>query len=557
MDNNEHKTTPYRRRLAELKRESDQWLPLWRDLNEFILPWSGRFLFSDEDVKAIRRGEHVYDSSVYNAIQTAASGLHGGLTSPSRPWFEITHQDRKLMENSAVKDWIYDLQMNERRVLSQSNFYAKIQALYYEALAYGQAAMLIEKDWETTVRVRALTCGEYHLANGADLRVNTVYRKFAMTADQMRQEFDERRLSRKIRDALEGNRLDEVFYVIQAIQPWGMFDGKKHPEWKYESVYFEEAADDRNDILDRRGYRSQPFVAVRWNAIGDNVYGFGPGEMALADVRQLQTMQRAYVNAVNWIADPAWLVSETMKDRLARGEIRPGAIVPASATEGKDLFRPLVPGNFDFNNIRAKIEEVQDRIRSAFYNPLFLMVASREREMTATEVQQLVEEKATVLGPVLEAFQSEIFDPILERVYDIMENEFHIVPPPPEELRGGELKIEYVSLLAQAQRQAGLSNLNHFLAVVGQVLAIAPQSAAKVNFDEAIDTLYSAVPVNPSIIRSDEEVAAIREQEAQQMAQQQQAESIPAMAGAAKDLSEAQPAPDNLAGMLAGMQETA
>jgi hypothetical protein len=275
--------------------------------------------------------------------------------------------------------------------------------------------------------------------------------------------------------------------------------------------------------------------------------------MCLADVRQLQTMQRAYVNAVNWIADPAWLVGDTMKDRMARGEIRPGAIVGASMSEGKDLFRPLIPGNFDFNNIRVKIQEVQDRIRAAFYNPLFLMVASREREMTATEVQQLVEEKATVLGPVLESFQSEIFDVILERVYDIMENEFHVVPPPPEELRGGELKIEYVSLLAQAQRQAGLSNLNHFLGVIGQVAAFAPQAAEKVDFDEVVDTLYSVVPVNPSIIRSDEEVAAMRAQQAQQAAAQQQAESIPAMAGAAKDLSEAQPAPDNLAGMLAGM----
>lgn len=545
---------PYRRRLAALQREAEPNMPQWRDLNEYILPWSGRFLFSDRDLPGIRRGQYVYNSVTYNAIQTAASGLHGGLTSPSRPWFELTHPDKDMMEISAVKSWIYNLQENERRILSQSNFYAKIQSLYYEALAYGRAVMLIEADPKSVVRVRALTCGEYWLAQGADLRVNTVYRKFSMTAAQMRDTFEEAKLSAPVQDALRNNRLDDVFYVIQAIQPWGSFDGKHHPHWMFESVYFEETANDQTSVLARRGYRTQPFVAVRWNTIGDDVYGFGPGDMCLADVRQLQTTERAYVNAVNWAADPAWLVSDSVKDRLARGEIRPGAIVAASAAEGKDLFRPLIANVFDFNNTRAKIDELQERIRMAFYNPLFLMVQSRQREMTATEIQQLVEEKATILGPVLESFQSEIFDPILERVYDIMEHEFHIVPPPPEELQGSELKIEYVSLLAQAQKQAGLSNLSHFLSIATQVGQVIPDALLKINGDEIIDSLYAANPINPNIIRSDEEVAAMRQQQAQQAAQQQQMQAIPAMAGAAKDLSEAQPAPDNLAGMLAGMQ---
>lgn len=547
------------RRFQELKRETEVWKPSWRELNEFILPWSGRFLQSDTDIPDIRRGEYVHNSTVFHAVKTAASGLHGGLTSPSRPWFEIVHPDKDLMEQAEVKNWVYDLQMNERTILSKSNFYAEIQRLYYEALTYGTGAMLMERDTGedgTIVRFRTLTCGEYYIAHGAKLRVNTLYRRFAMTALQMREEYGEGNLSIAVKDALRQRNYSAVFYIIQAIQPYGTFTGKTHPEWKFESVHFEEGCGDPDGdkLLRESGYRAQPFVVVRWDTIGDDVYGYGPGHMCLSDVRQLQTQERAYINAVNWIADPAWLVSDSMRDGLSRGDIKPGAILTASASEAQHLFRPLMQPSFDFNNIRLKIQDVEGRINSMFYNDLFTMVANRQREMTATEVQQLVEEKATVLGPVFETFLSEIFDPILERVYDLMQNDFAIVPPAPDAIANSDLKIEYVSILAQAQKQAGLSNLNHFLAIAGQVVAQFPDSIIKINSDEVIDTLATISPVNPSIVRSDDEVAAIRRQAQEQAQQAQLMENVPGLAGAAKDLSETQPGPDNGLGMLMGVE---
>ncbi len=501
---------PYRRRWHELDRLAEPWKPLWREVNEYVLPWSGRFLHSHRDRREVRRGQNVHNSVTYNAIHTAASGLHGGLTSPSRPWFELTHPDEEMMESTAVRTWIHLVQNSQRQVLAQSNFYAAVQDLYYEALAYGQGVTLIEKDPDGgVVRFRSLTCGEYRLANGADLRVNAVYRRLVMTAIQMKDAFGEGLLPEPVSRALADSRLDTAFHLVQAIQPWGLFDATASDEWAYESVYFlEDGGDDA--VIIRRGYRTKPFVAVRWGTIGDDVYGYSPGQMALADIRQLQTQERAYVNAVNWISDPAWLVSDSMKDRLARGEIRPGAIVGANPQEGEHLFRPLMRPNFDFANIRLKIQDVEERIRSTFYNPLFLMVQTRRSQMTATEVMQLVEEKASVLGPVLERFQAELFDPILERVFNIMDEDFALVPPPPREIAGGGLKIDYTSLLAQAQKQAGLSGMTHFLTVAGEITGRFPTAALKINPDEAIDQLAYIDNVPPKVVRSDDEVAKLR-----------------------------------------------
>ncbi|MCC8166619.1 MAG: head-tail connector protein, partial [Planctomycetes bacterium] len=211
---------PYRRRWHELDRLAEAWKPLWREVNEYVLPWSGRFLHSHRDRREVRRGQNVHNSVTYNAIHTAASGLHGGLTSPSRPWFELTHPDEEMMESTAVLTWIHLVQNSQRQVLAQSNFYAAVQDLYYEALAYGQGVTLIEKDPDGgVVRFRSLTCGEYRLANGADLRVNAVYRRLVMTAIQMKEAFGAGILSDPVARALADGRLDTAFHLVQAIQP--------------------------------------------------------------------------------------------------------------------------------------------------------------------------------------------------------------------------------------------------------------------------------------------------------------------------------------------------
>ncbi len=542
----------YKRRWHELDRLADPWKAMWSEVNEYVLPWSGRFLHSHQDMAEVRRGQNVHNSVTYNAIHTAASGLHGGLTSPSRPWFELSHPDEEKMEITEVRAWIHLVQNSQRQVLAQSNFYSAVQDLYYEALAYGQGVTLMERDpGAGIVRFRTLTCGEYRLANGPDLRVNTVYRRLTMTAPQMRDAFGQNALPETVTLALAEKRLDQSFPIIQAIQPWGFFDAAPSSRWQYESVYFLERGDDPL-VLVRRGYRAKPFVAVRWGVIGDDVYGYSPGQMALADIRQLQTQERAYVNAVNWIADPAWLVSDSMKDRLARGEIRPGAIVGANPQEAQHLFRPLMRPAFDFANIRLKIQDVENRIQSTFYNPLFLMVHTRGSQMTATEVMQLVEEKASVLGPVLERFQAELFDPILERVFNIMAEDFGMIPPPPIDLAGEALRIDYTSMLAQAQKQAGLSGMTHFLAMAGEITARFPDASLKINPDEAIDQLAYIDNVPPKVVRSDDEVAKMRQ--ARQAAQQRQEEmeTTERMVSVAHELTSAKVGEQSLADTVLG-----
>ncbi|MCD8352195.1 MAG: portal protein [Planctomycetaceae bacterium] len=549
----------YRRRYAELQPDADHLKPLWRELNEFLHPWSGRYLFSESKaMENIRRGERIHNSVSFEVLRTAAAGLHGGLTSPARPWFEVSHPDEKLMENREVKGWMHHVQTTMRSVLQKSNFYPIIHHLYYEALTYGQGVAIIDPHPYKGVQCRLLTCGEYVMANGADLDVNTLYRRLSMTAAQLREQFGAKNsgFSRTVEDALRQGRLSDSFEVVHAMQPVGMFGEPMHPIFKYESVYYlDQCGDpDNQPILGWYGHRSKPFVAVRWDTISDSAYGFSPGMMALADVRQLQTQELNECDGIEKEINPPMIAPSSMKPLINGGKLKPGQWVyePTTGTANGGI-RPAYQVRLDLQKSRLKIQDVTSRIRSTFFDDLFRAFLFNQKQMTATEAAQRMEEKAMILGPVLERFQAELFDAILDRVFCILFYEFEAIEPPPQIIQGDNLKIEYVGLLAQAQHQIGLTGTMNFIQSVIPIIQV-PQwqgAAIKVNAKEIIDQLASANNLVPEATLTDEECDEI---EAAQAKAQQEAAAMEQMKGMADVAKTAADTPLDNGSLLTGAE---
>lgn len=535
---------PYMRRWGELERQAQPYIPIWRILNEFLHPWSGRYLWGDKERESILRGYKIINGVVGDAARTCSSGLHGGLTSPSKPWFEVTHPDSEMMEIGAVKQWMHADQEIMRDVLRRSNFYSVMPNIYHEAVIYGPAAAIIDKDNETGIRLRHLTIGEFYLAQGEDLRVNTLYRRVEMSAAQMREKFgqDNPGYSESVRDAINDGNLDEAaFTIIHAIQPAGMFGGKVRAGFPYESVYFmrdSESADEERDVLLRQVHRSCPFVAVRWSAVSDDVYGFSPGMMALADDRMLQTMERDYINAVEMTINPALSGPAEMEWKIKNRMLGPGEYVPHNDATAGPVIRPIYQINYDFNNTRVKVQDTVQQIQNKFYNNLFLSILFNTKQMTATEIAQRLEEKAMVLGPVLERFQAELFDPILDRVFSILFYELRIIPPPPAEIANNNLRIDYIGSLAQSVKLQGITNITNTLPILRELLAIDPTAAKKLNIRELIDHVCLTAGFVPKAIRTDEECAELDAQEAEAQQQAAAAQQASLMADAAKKASE-------------------
>jgi hypothetical protein len=101
-----------------------------------------------------------------------------------------------------------------------------------------------------------------------------------------------------------------------------------------------------------------------------------------------------------------------------------------------------------------------------------------------------------------------------------------------------ELRVEYISLLAQAQQAVAASALERTLGFVGNLAGIYPQAADVINPDEAVRQYAEILGNSPDLVNDSASVAAKREAEAEAAQAQMVAQSVPAAAGAAKVLSE-------------------
>jgi hypothetical protein len=257
---------------------------------------------------------------------------------------------------------------------------------------------------------------------------------------------------------------------------------------------------------------------------------------ALGDIKQLQHEQLRKAQAIDFKTKPPLQVPTSMKNRDV--ETLPGGISFVDMNSPSGGIKTAFEVNLDLSHLLADIGDVRERIRGSFYADLFLMLANQNNSnMTATEVAERHEEKLLMLGPVLERLQNELLDPLIEITFDQM-MEAGIVPPPPQVLQGVNLNVEYVSMLAQAQRAVGTNSIDRFMGTLGQVAQYKPEVLDKVNTDIWADQYADLLGVDPEILVQAEQVAAIRKQRAQAQRQANQMEQLNQASTAAKNLGQ-------------------
>lgn len=165
-------------------------------------------------------------------------------------------------------------------------------------------------------------------------------------------------------------------------------------------------------------------------------------------------------------------------------------------------------------------------------------------QMTATEVAERHEEKLLMLGPVLERMHNEILDPMIEATFARMV-EAGIVPPPPQELQGMDLNVEFVSMLAQAQRAIATNSVDRFVGNLGAVAGFKPDVLDKFDADRWADAYADMLGIDPELIVSGDKVALIRQARAEAAQQQAMAEQMAQGAKTARDLAAADTSGEN------------
>lgn len=523
-----------KKRFDELKHERTKYEAKWKEINDFIYPECLAFP-EDHDKEVDSEDDAILNSLPTTAHRVLASGMQAGLTSPSRPWFRLDLPDQSLAEYPSVKEWLKRTEDIMYLIFAKSNFYDATANMYYQLSGPGNGAFSIFDDFNAVIRCKSYSAGSYWLENDASGRVGSFARSWRMTTGQMVEEFGIDRVSHQVRNDYQAGRRYGYNTVYQMIE---RNDGviKNAVGWRgkpYVSLWWEEASN-QDEFLRMGGFEEFPVMCPRWAKSAERVYSRSPSWLALPDARMLMHFEESEALAYDRIIDPPLIAPSSAENKL---DLMPGGISYYDETVGTKGIRNAYENmSIPIQALDAKIAVIQERIKNIYFNDLFLMISMSERSgVTAREIAAKESEKLIMLGPVLESAKSEFLDPCIDRVFGIALRH-GLIPPPPEELAGIPLQVDYISILAQAQKLVGLSAMQDLLGYIKGSAEL--EQVPKFNADQYIDEVSHMLGIPPGVIRSDDEVQAIRQAQQQAMAQREALSQAEQAAGAARTAAE-------------------
>lgn len=489
-----------------------------QEIADYVIP--RKAVIQSPPVSGAELTEHVWDSTAIRANELLAARIQGALTSPSVRWFSLKTRDEQINKLYAVRTWLNRAEEELYLALRQSNFSAEMGEVYIDLGAFGIGAMLmepVERQGTFGFMFHAMAPGYYVIAENHQGEVDTVFRKLTMTVRQCALQFGKAALPENWRERLTQAPDGEVD-VIHAIAPRHVDnpDRKDSRHWPWMSVYLALA---EKHILEEGGYQEFPCIVARWAKTSGEVYGRGPGHTALPDIRTLNKAIELTLQAAGKALNPPGLVSHDAV--IAELDLRPAA---QNTVEGdpRMAWVPLESGaKFDVSKILT--EEWRMSIRNTFYwDNLQLQT---ERVMTATEVQRRLELMQQFLAPTLARLESEALSPLINRVFNMMLRHSQF-PPPPQELSGVNLDIEYEGPLARSQKATRLAGFEEYLRIMAPVAQLNPGIMDNLDFDAVARDLADVAGLPADYLRDEDARDALR----QQRAAKQEAQEKMAMA---------------------------
>lgn len=507
---------------AQMKAEKQFYESVFQDIIDYVVTHHPNITGATTPGK--ERGKLQYDGTPRSALNIATSGIHGLMVSPNIRWFRLRLSDEDLNKRSDVRTWLQDTEERMYGAFARSNFYAEMKSYIRDGLSVGTANMFIyESVGDGAVYFRTVPIGEYKIAENANKVVDRVHRDFKMTLKQIVETFGEDRLPERMKSALRdgsSRRMLEKFTIKHAVFPRKKYDPNKldalNKPWV--SVYL--AIGDSTmgtggqvDVLSKGGYDEFPYAIWRFDKETDEIYGRSPAWHVLPEIKGIHLLEKDLMKAAELAVNPPMNVHVNMRKNFKR---IPGGINYFKNPEEKaDAMHTGInyPVGLEESNRKRQI------INEAYFVDFFLLIASREGTMTATEVLELQGEKISILAPAITSLSSEALDKIIDRMFSIELNAGRLSPPP-DVLRGQSIDIDYIGPLAQAQRRAfETQGIMRSFEMARPIFEFMPQTLQNINWDKTVKEILRSGGFPEGDLRTDDEVESIRQAQAKREAE--------------------------------------
>lgn len=461
--------------------------------------------------------EKVFDSTAPLALDKFAAAIESMLTPRTSRWHELAIRDwrdgrgRAAALPDSVRTWLG--QVNETlfsaRYAVGANFAAQAHETYVGLGAFGNGTLFVDEAEGGGLRYRSIPFSETWFAENFQGQVDTVHRRFELTARQWLQKFGPE-TPESIRRAAESEP-HRKFELVHCVAPredaeWTRKDwrGMAFASWY---VSFE-----GRKLLKEQGYRTLRYAVARYVTAPREVYGRGPAMTVLADIRTVNEQQKTLLRTGQMIAEPPLLLSDEgglMAFNLQPRSVNRGAL----SQDGRELVKPLSVGA-NMPITLEMISQTRESINQAFLVTLFQILVETP-QMTATEAMLRAQEKGALLAPVMGRLQSELLGPLVQAELDILAGAGVLPDMPPEldELEHVVADIDYTSPLARAQKSdegVAILRLLEDAAAVGQ---FDPSAVKMIKGPETLRRLAEIRGAPAGLLRSPEDMAALAQQD--------------------------------------------
>ena len=497
------------KRFGSLKTYRSNWESHWQEIGDFVAPNKGNI--TKKRTHGDKNTERIFDGTAQFAAELMASSMHGMLTNSGTPWFSLRYTDEEFETDDTSKEWLEAATDTMYVEIGRSNFHEAINELYFDLVTFGTAVMFVDTDKEGTLRFSTRHISECYVSEDEFGRVDTVFREFKMPARAAVAQFGEENITERLLKKSQNDPY-EMVELLHVVMPrydrdTVKIDAKNKP---VASIYLDPGD---KKIISESGFDEFPYMVPRFRkASYENGYGRSPAMTALADIKMLNEMSKAVIQAAQLQIHPPLLVPDD-------GFILPVRTVPGGLNFYRSGTRDRIePLNIGANNPLGEnqLEQRRTAIRAAFY--VDQLVTGNRPGMTATEVIQKSTEKMRILAPLTGRLQSELLRPLIDRIFNLISKKKGFAPAP-EAMAGNEIDIEYVSPLAKAQRQGDIQASLELFQFLAPLMQVDPNVVDFLDVDGLAKHIIKTTGVPASVVRGAEEVAAIREQKQQMQAQ--------------------------------------
>lgn len=534
----------FTKRFESLKATRQSFESNWKEINKYLGIGTGMF---DLQSQNNRFRDPEYEKNINTLpiryAQNLAASLVATLTPSNMRWFGYSVKDETREEQIYLRH-CSEVILN---MLNQSGLNAFLNRSFLEAALYGVNPLGL--DWNAKERKFSffpLTIGQFWIDRDENMEVNTLYHVFNMPLHKIVARFGEDVLTEKMKLDLIQDNVDTEYTILHAIEPnpryLPSFDNGYNKRFISAYMLLDEKVD---GFLEWKTTSKFPWNVSSWDIDPTTPYCPGIGYYALGDVKSLQSYEEDLAIASAKLINPPLKGSTTMKSK--EKDISAGGV---TYTDDPAAFTELFQVKYDINAAIVNIQRIAQRLYELFYNNVFYALLAKDKTMSATEAAGITTEKMTLLGAVVERIQSTLLGPLVENAFLIaMENnalddeEYKM----PESLKGKLLEVTYHSLMAQTQSLTDLRLFDDYLQRVSILSSINPKAARKPDVLAIADYYAKKYDIDLSLIKPNEVIeqedamAARAQSQAQQVQENNMnAESLKAMAGAAKDFATAQ-----------------